>query len=158
MKPIFIGLKDEKTALSKEVTELKEQLTIVEREHNTKIIEIGKKNESANKLLLQELSTAKDASTKALATKIEADLSLQSLEEMLALAKQEAINFAKKVANEEELFKSKLTAQLQVVEEFKKRETKVMILLFMDRLQRPSTSFILSPTSSSNHVGQIRIS
>ena len=94
MKPIFIGLKDEKIALTKEVTELKEQLRVLEQEHNKKLLKIEKNHELSSKAQEQKLSAAKEATMKEIAAKNESEISVRSLQEMLSSAKQEMITFA----------------------------------------------------------------
>ena len=126
VKPIFIGLKEEKTALTKEVTELKEQLNVVEQEHN-KLLNIEKNHELTLKVQEQELSVVKDASTKAIAAKNDSEISVRSLQEMLSSAKQEMITFAKNAAHEKDLLVLKMNGSLRATEEAEKKQAKVMI-------------------------------
>ena len=126
VKPIFIGLKEEKSALTKEVTELKEQLNVVEQEHN-KLLNIEKNHELTLKVQEQELSVVKDASTKAIAAKNDFEISVRSLQEMLSSAKEEMITFAKNAAHDKDLLVSKMNDNLRATEEAEKNQAKVMI-------------------------------
>ena len=126
VKPIFIGLKEEKSALTKEVTELKEQLNVVEQEHN-KLLNIEKNHELTLKVQEQELSVVKDASTKAIAAKNDFEISVRSLQEMLSSAKEEMITFAKNAAHDKDLLVLKMNDNLRATEEAEKNQAKVMI-------------------------------
>ena len=126
VKPIFIGLKEEKSALTKEVTELKEQLNVVEQEHN-KLLNIEKNHELTLKVQEQELSVVKDASTKAIAAKNDSEISVRSLQEMLSSAKEEMITFAKNAAHDKDLLVLKMNDNLRATEEAEKNQAKVMI-------------------------------
>ena len=127
VKPIFIGLKEEKSALTKEVTELKEQLNVVEQEHNKKLVNIEKNHELRLKVQEQELSVVKDASTKAIAAKNDFEISVRSLQEMLSSAKEEMITFAKNAAHDKDLLVLKMNDNLRATEEAEKNQAKVMI-------------------------------
>lgn len=127
MKPIFIGLKDEKIALTKEVTELKEQLRVLEQEHNKKLLKIEKNHELSSKAQEQKLSAAKEATMKEIAAKNESEISVRSLQEMLSSAKQEMITFAQNATHDKDLLISKMNNNLQAAEEAEKKQAKVKV-------------------------------
>ena len=133
MKPIFLSLKEEKAALTKEVSDLKEESSNALAKFNLKVSEIQQENELALKNQQAELIASKNAAEKYEASRAESEISIKSLEEKLQQALQEIINSAATVAEEKkhaELLQSSSQVELETKTAEVSTEKKWMIVAY----------------------------
>ena len=112
--------------MTKEVGELKEELSSVAVKNNLKLSEIEESHKLAQQKHQEELTEAKLVLVKYEALKTESEMSLRSLEEKLQQAKQEIIATEKTVAESKERAESQSTAQASSYVELQKKMAEVI--------------------------------